>query len=110
MIPLTDLDPATKYYPPKSNGDLRNLHKAIVETGGADHHKISVLYYILLELDFATGRRDYSTSFAESSFLHQKYQIYMKGLWHLDRQEFEVSQSLSNYGSSLKPYSWLFNI
>ena len=88
------LEPAAKYYPPKSNGDLRNLHKAVVETGGADHHKISVLYYILLEFDFATGRREYSTTLAENAFLPQKYQVYMKGLWHLDRQEFEVSPPL----------------
>jgi len=88
---------AARYYPPKSNGDLRNLHKAIVETGGADHHKISVLYYILLEFDFATGRREYSTTLEENAFLPQKYQIYMKGLWHLDRKEFEVSSiTISN--------------
>lgn len=82
---------ATKQYPPKSNGDLRNLHKTIVESSGADHHKISVLYYILLDFDAPTGRRLHSTAFEENSFLPQKYQIYMKGLWHLDRLELEVS-------------------
>jgi len=81
---------ASKYYPPKSNSSLRNLHKTIVESAGADHHKISVLYYLLLEFDFPTGRRDYSTAFEQRSFLPQKYQIYMKGLWHMDRREYEV--------------------
>lgn len=82
---------AVKYYPPKSNSDLRHLHKAVVESSGADHHKISVLYYILLDFDAPTRRRIHSTAFEENSFLPQKYQIYMKGLWHLDRLEFEVS-------------------
>jgi hypothetical protein len=82
--------PALKYYPPKSNSDLRNLHKAVCDNTGADHHKISVLYYILLDFDYPTGRRDLSTAFEQKSFLPQKYQIYMKGLWHMDRMEFEV--------------------
>lgn len=88
---------ATKQYPPKSNSDLRNLHKTIVESSGADHHKISVLYYILLDFDAPTGRRVHSTAFEENSFLPQKYQIYMKGLWHLDRLDLEVSQFSPRY-------------
>lgn len=87
---------AARYYPPKTNGDLRNLHKAIVESTGADIHKISVLYYLLLNIDFPTGGRDHSTTFEKNCFLPGKYQIYMKGLWHLDRQEFEVSTHIQH--------------
>ena len=83
---------AIKHYPPRSNAELRNLHKVVVESNGADHHKISVLYYVLLDFDAPTGRRIHSGTFEESSFLPQKYQIYMKGLWHLDRLELEVSR------------------
>lgn len=82
---------AVKYYPPKTNNDLRNLHKAIIETAGEDHVKLSILYYLLLDFDASTGRRDYSMSFEQRSFLPQKYQIYIKGLWHMDRMDFEVS-------------------
>ena len=81
---------ASKYYPPKSNSDLRHLHKAIVESSGLEHHKISVLYYVLLNIDLPTGRRVYSSEFERRSFLPAKYSIYMKGLWHLDGQEFKV--------------------
>lgn len=87
---------ATKFYPSKSNGDLRSLHKAIIESSGEEHHKISVLFYILLDFDAPTGRRNYSTAFERFSFLPQKYSIYMKGLWHLDRLEFEVSSEALN--------------
>ncbi|KUJ14641.1 uncharacterized protein LY89DRAFT_783738 [Mollisia scopiformis] len=80
-----------KYYPPKSNSDLRNLHKTIVESGSADTQKISVLYYILLEFDYPTGQRNFSAALEQNAFLPAKYQIYMKGLWHLDRKEFELA-------------------
>jgi hypothetical protein len=88
----TDSVTATKLYPPKTNGDLKNLHKAIVESNGADLHKISVLYYILLDFDAPTGGRKYSLAFEQKAFLPQKYQIYMKGLWHMDQLQFEVSR------------------
>lgn len=55
-----------------------------------DLQKISVFYYVLLEFDYATGERRASNELAEKAFLPEKYQIYMKGLWHLDRREFEV--------------------
>jgi hypothetical protein len=86
----SDYKLAVKFYPPKSNSELRNLHKAVVESAGEDHHKLSVLFYILLDFDAPTGRRDYSTTFERNSFLPEKYQIYMKGLWHMDQLEFEV--------------------
>lgn len=86
---------AAKYYPPKSNSDLRNLHKAVVESAAAEHAKISVLYYILLNIDFPTRRRVFSSEFEQKAFLPPKYSIYMKGLWHLDRKEFNVRLSLS---------------
>lgn len=86
---------AAKYYPSKSNAELRALHKAVIDTNVADHHKLSVLYYILLDFDAPTKRREYSTALEKSSFLPQKYQIYIKGLWHLDRLEFEVSLQIS---------------
>ncbi|PVH87996.1 hypothetical protein DL98DRAFT_648887 [Cadophora sp. DSE1049] len=80
-----------KYYPPKSNNALRTLYKTIIDTTSSDHHKISVLYYLLLTFDFPTGKREYSTALEQSTFLPQKYQIYMKGLWHMDRKEFDLA-------------------
>ncbi|KAF8857095.1 hypothetical protein BDZ45DRAFT_675034 [Acephala macrosclerotiorum] len=94
-----------KYYPPKSNGDLRNLHKAIVESGSADTQKISVLYYLLLEFDHPTGARDYSTALEQRAFLPAKYQIYMKGLWHLDRKEFELALQYLTHPSLIPTFA-----
>ncbi|PQE13350.1 ELYS-like domain protein [Rutstroemia sp. NJR-2017a BVV2] len=94
-----------KYYPPKTNSDLRNLHKAIVETAGEDHVKLSILYYLLLDFDAPTGRRDYSMSFEQRSFLPQKYQIYIKGLWHMDRLDFESALEYLTYPSLLPTFA-----
>jgi hypothetical protein len=81
---------ATKYYPPKTNQDLRNLHQVIVESSGAEHAKISALYYILLNIDQPTKRRVYSSEFEKNSFLPPRYSIFMKGIWHLDHRDFKV--------------------
>jgi len=88
--PCTDFLSATKFYPSSDHKKLRDLHEAIVKSDGADHHKVSILFYILLDLDAPTGRRDYSTQFERATHLPSKYAIYMKGLWHMDRLEFEV--------------------
>ncbi|KAE8445586.1 hypothetical protein EG329_013219 [Mollisiaceae sp. DMI_Dod_QoI] len=96
----------SKYYPPKSNGDLRNLHKTIVESGGsADTQKISVLYYLLLEFDYPTGQRVHSTELEQRAFLPAKYQIYMKGLWHLDRREFELALQYLTHPSLIPTFA-----
>ncbi|KAG9231443.1 nuclear pore complex assembly-domain-containing protein [Amylocarpus encephaloides] len=82
---------ATKLFPPKSNGDLRKLHQAVIDSAGQDQDKISVLYYILLHIDATTGKREHSTKFAGSSFLPETYQITAKGLWHMDQKEFDIA-------------------
>ncbi|KAG0647174.1 elys transcription factor [Hyphodiscus hymeniophilus] len=105
VLKLLGIKRPAKLYPPQSNGDLRTLHKTIVESSGADHHKISVLYYILLDFDAPTGRRVHSGAFEENSFLPQKYQIYMKGLWHLDRREFEIALQYLTHPSLIPTFS-----
>jgi len=91
VLKLLGIKRPTKFYPAKSNTDLRSLHKAIIESGGEEHHKISILFYILLDFDAPTGRRNYSGEFESCSFLPPKYSIYMKGLWHLDRLDFNAA-------------------
>jgi len=91
VIRVLNLFSATKLYPANDNKKLRDLHEAIVKSDGADHHKISILHYLLLDFDAPTGRREYSTRFEKAAYLPEKYAIYMKGLWHMDRLEFEVS-------------------
>jgi hypothetical protein len=81
---------ASKYYPPRSNSDLRTLHQTVVAGNSADHTKLSLLYYILLDYDAISRRSLQAGLFEDKSFLPKRYQIFMKGLWHMDRREFNV--------------------
>lgn len=54
------------------------------------HHRLSIFYYVLLDFDAARGNSDLTEDFAATSGVPRKYQIFMKGLWLLDRHQFEV--------------------
>lgn len=88
---------ARNYYPPKSEATLLQLHQAVTSsTNIATHHKLSILYYLLLDIDDlapSQKTRDDATKaeqFANRSGLPNKYQLLIKGLWYLDRQSFAV--------------------
>lgn len=57
------------------------------------HHKFSIFYYLLLDFDQVSGRENASETFSDASGMPKKYQIFMKGLWYMDKQEFSVSIS-----------------
>ncbi|KAK1757265.1 protein ELYS [Echria macrotheca] len=81
-----------KAYPPKGDNGLRHLHHQICESKVSPHHKLSILYYLLLDYDDLRGARsNLAESLAEDSALPSKYQILMRGLWHLDRKEFKFA-------------------
>ncbi|CZS97933.1 uncharacterized protein RAG0_06813 [Rhynchosporium agropyri] len=105
VVKETGIVRPAKHYPPKSNNAFRTLHKAIVESSGADHTKISILYYLLLTFDFPTGKRDYSLALEQSTFFPQKYQIFMKGLWHMDRKEFEAAVQYLTHPSLIPTFA-----
>ncbi|ETS73540.1 hypothetical protein PFICI_14486 [Pestalotiopsis fici W106-1] len=84
-------------YPPKSEATLHQLHeKVTASTTIATHHKLSILYYLLLDIDeFLKSQPGHidgnkADQFANRSGLPTKYQLLIKGLWHFDRQKFDV--------------------
>ncbi|KAL2137111.1 hypothetical protein VTI74DRAFT_8743 [Chaetomium olivicolor] len=82
----------SKAYPPRGDSGLRALHQQICSTAVSPHAKLSVLYYLLLDYDEVRGARsNLAESLAEESGLPQNYQILMRGLWHMDRQEFKFA-------------------
>lgn len=96
LLQLTDLSltfdiKASKLYPPRSALDLRNLHGRIVSSESPDHHKQSILYYILKELPHLS--RHAAEGFAKASYLPEKYKIFIDGIWCMDRLHFEVGLS-----------------
>lgn len=82
-------------YPPRGENGLRSLHQQICQSSASSIQKISVLYYLLLDHDDVhPGRSHWADSFAEETGLPKKYQILMRGLWHMDRMEFKVRPSV----------------
>ena len=63
----------------------------------AIHHKLSILYYLLLDLDDRLSRSrshpggDRAEEFATQAAVPQKYTIFMKGLWLLDSAQFDLA-------------------
>ncbi|KAK0713055.1 nuclear pore complex assembly-domain-containing protein [Lasiosphaeria miniovina] len=81
-----------KVYPPKGENALRTLHRQICESKVSSHHKLSVLFYLLLDFDDVRGGRSLlAGALAEESGLPQTYQVLMRGLWHMDRKEFKFA-------------------
>lgn len=81
-----------KLYPPKNEQALVNLHQQITSSENiASHHKLSVLFYLLLDIDDLSDGTNKAESFAARAGVPAKYQVFMKGLWHMDRQSFAVA-------------------
>ncbi|KAL1884138.1 hypothetical protein VTK73DRAFT_6807 [Phialemonium thermophilum] len=81
-----------KSYPPKGESGLRGLHHQVCTSKVSSHHKLSVFYYLLLDFDGDRGlKSQLADDFAIRSGLPQKYQILMRGLWHMDRKEFKYA-------------------
>lgn len=54
------------------------------------HHKFSLFYYLLLDYDDLGNNIYVSENFADLSGTPANYQLFMKGLWYMDRQEYSV--------------------
>ncbi|CAJ2509658.1 Uu.00g146840.m01.CDS01 [Anthostomella pinea] len=95
VLKALDLSQATTIYPPKNENALRQLHKHICESNNiTDRHKLSIIYYLLLDIDDQntpgeSKNESKADSFAEHAGVPNKYQIFMKGLWYMDSQDFE---------------------
>ncbi|KPI44462.1 uncharacterized protein AB675_8632 [Cyphellophora attinorum] len=74
----------TKSYPPKSNAELRATWKAILKAQAGDEQKLALLYYLILD----TRKQALQQTFAERSFIPQKYLVLVTGLWQLDQCHF----------------------
>ncbi|KAI9845415.1 MAG: hypothetical protein M1837_004893 [Sclerophora amabilis] len=88
LLKVFQINQAAHLYPPKSNHDLRVLHHGIVSSNFAEHHRQSLLYYLLLD---CRASRNAAEEYAQRTFLPEKYVTYMRGLWHMDRMQFQTA-------------------
>lgn len=91
LEPRADFYIVTKAYPPRTNADLRSLFTHIVSSELDIHHKQALIYYILKDCRSAPDAAD---QFAQTCHLPQKYQLFIDGLWNMDRLEFRVSNQI----------------
>ncbi|MCJ1437680.1 hypothetical protein MMC27_007067 [Xylographa pallens] len=94
---------ASKLYPPRSNNDLRILFDRITSSTSPDHQKQSLVYYILRDLP---SDRTSAEAFAEISYLPDKYQTFIDGIWYLDRLKLEAN---APYNSSSLTEAFYFS-
>ncbi|KAI9147562.1 Protein ELYS [Paramyrothecium foliicola] len=95
----------SKAYPPKNEAALRPLHQQICETNMSMHHKLSLFYYILLDFPAANDRSTPSETFAVESGVPLNYQIFMKGLWYMDRHDFPKALEHIAYPSLIPDFA-----
>ncbi|KAH0566394.1 hypothetical protein GP486_000216 [Trichoglossum hirsutum] len=79
------LNIARDLYPPTSIEGLRNLHGKIVASNAAEHHKQSLIFYLLQDcLEYP----QVAAEFADNCLMPANFVIYMKGLWLMDQIQF----------------------
>lgn len=86
QLHLTELQ---KLYPPHDNRGLRELHEAIVTSNIPLHHKQSLIFYLLCDLQTPEDEAD---GFAKACYLPKQYVTAMLGFWEMDRGEYRVCE------------------
>ncbi|ROW02397.1 hypothetical protein VMCG_06088 [Cytospora schulzeri] len=84
----------SKSYPPKGDDGLYQLHQKICDSQSSVHQKLSVFYYLLLDFNEHLGsqtRTSFADIFAGRFAVPKKYETFMKGLWNMDRQQFNLA-------------------
>ncbi|KAK6365911.1 hypothetical protein LTS17_010877 [Exophiala oligosperma] len=77
--------PSRNNYPPRTNQDLRNIWSKIVQSSAPDEQKLALLFYLLRDCRHLSNA---DSNFARRTYLPQKYQLLVAGLWELDHGQF----------------------
>jgi len=94
-----------KIYLPKSDNAVRQLHQQICEASMSVHHKLSLIYYILLDFDTVDDQASVAESFVSAAGMPQNYQIFMKGLWYMDCQQFSTALEYVTHPSLIPDFA-----
>ncbi|KAI1103367.1 nuclear pore complex assembly-domain-containing protein [Jackrogersella minutella] len=91
VLKALNLSKVTSHYPPKNIDALQQLYEYICESKNATiHHKLSIVFYILLDIDDRNGSNQ-AEAYAQRASIPKKYKIFMKGLWHMDALQFDLA-------------------
>jgi hypothetical protein len=84
---------ATQVYPPRSSQDLKALFEQIISSNAQDHHKYSLVYYLLKDLKLK--ERD-AITFSKAAYIPERYTILIDGLWLVDRLLLKVRLTVAH--------------
>ncbi|GAM33670.1 hypothetical protein TCE0_011f00746 [Talaromyces pinophilus] len=87
LLSLMGVKAVHEKYPPKSNQHLRELYKQILLSSFPNHQKQAVIYYLLRDC----RANEALVQFLRRCSIPDKYQLFIDGLWHLDRLEFQLA-------------------
>ncbi|KIH93939.1 hypothetical protein SPBR_06048 [Sporothrix brasiliensis 5110] len=91
---------------PKDTRTLHDLFQQILASKMTTHHKLSALYYLLLDHDEGlSARSKIADNFAAQTGMPKRYQIFMSGLWHMDRLQFGVAVEYLAHPSLLPEFA-----
>ncbi|KAH8703240.1 nuclear pore complex assembly-domain-containing protein [Talaromyces proteolyticus] len=85
LLKLMGVKSVQEAYPPKTNHALRDLYEKVLASSFPDHQKQAVIYYLLRD---CRGSNEALIQLTRECHLPEKYQLFIDGLWHLDRLEF----------------------
>ncbi|KAI0448176.1 nuclear pore complex assembly-domain-containing protein [Xylaria telfairii] len=107
VLKALNLGQAAKNYPPKNENALRQLHQHLCDTNNITlHHKLSILYYLLLDIDGRSSDGEgKAESFASLAGIPNRYQIFMKGLWYMDTRNFELALEHLSHPSLISDFA-----
>ncbi|KAI0104727.1 nuclear pore complex assembly-domain-containing protein [Nemania sp. FL0031] len=107
VLNALSLEKAAGSYPPRSENSLRQFHQTLCEAHNINlHHKLSILYYLLLDIDGRSGAGDSKAeTFAAHAGIPDRYQIFMKGLWLMDTRNFELALELLTHPSLISDFA-----
>lgn len=91
VLKALNLSGTSSPYPPRNEAALRKLFEHICDSTNATvHHKASVVFYLLLDIDERNGV-SHAQYIAEQLNIPENYKIFMQGLWYMDNQKFDVA-------------------
>ncbi|KAI0142680.1 nuclear pore complex assembly-domain-containing protein [Xylariaceae sp. FL1272] len=107
VMKAVNLPQAINLYPPKNEKALRQLHEVICDADNiTPHHKLSILYYLLLDIDERTNSVDNKAQiFADRSGIPKRYMTFMQGLWYMDSELFDTALEYLTHPSLISDFA-----
>ncbi|KAI1264713.1 nuclear pore complex assembly-domain-containing protein [Xylariaceae sp. FL1019] len=107
VLKAVNLPQAISLYPPKNENALRQLHQVICDADHiTPHHKLSIIYYLLLDIDDRTSNADdKAQDFADRSGIPKRYMTFMQGLWYMDSQQFDTALEYLTHPSLISDFA-----